>query len=813
MDEKTEVNRRLAEYLERLGTLQNGTLSESVLAPYGSLQKLSEITSRLYTEDENGNYPDMTANDLKELKACYAECLTDVSGALAVEPRNGAEKNAQYLLGFIDGLLKQDAVMLAALPENAAGPLPAAVSNARGRTLDLGDRDIQGLGASISMRLPVTFTDENGTKVEGFFSEYTPFLGDREKEKQAVVDRLAERYPKYADLTRKAVASNQVRLSTKPADLLAAGGVPEEERQAYLQDQSFLDYTKTVVKQITNVGTRWTAYSGAGIDVTPGTPVENRNSAMSAVAGLLGQDSLLAKSTPMTVRWKGKTVQGNFMEKALGFDRSRSVKGDPQLKWAKNAYHEDPDTGIPTVTPAMTPGALKQLADLQILDTLCGNVDRHGSNFTYLFDTTDKEHPVLTGVQGIDNDFSFGRKDLMNPDNIFHNFQNEIDEVKIISESMAQKLMMITPSQLDVALLGHRLSPEEIQAAQDRLAALKDKIHEGLVFYGGKELPFDKPEGYVSGHLRVVPDEEFERLPFSAVAPKPGTNNIFNQIQNAIGSMTTVYDAKEKQAEPDRNEAIEYAPGTLLETRPADPEAGEETSIASLADELTHIDPGWHVNRSEFRALKNELNTLNRLSKRKADDPESFRAQYKALQEKAEAYLKAKGAVPSSQLGKDRLEFARKVRDFCAERRNPNYLLDWKKKEAEGLAKQTANLKDFLGENVAQYQLQNTTARYLALKAAEADYRKTGNSKIVNARLAKGALRLSAMQMQNNPLAVRMAEEIMDAKEDGREVSLEQVYVTVQREAAAQRHAQQNAPAPRENAPEHAPREADIRIP
>ena len=45
------------------------------------------------------------------------------------------------------------------------------------------------------------------------------------------------------------------------------------------------------------------------------------------------------------------------------------------------------------------------LADMQVLDYLCGNVDRHGANLVYQLDDNGK----IIGIQGIDNDSSFAR--------------------------------------------------------------------------------------------------------------------------------------------------------------------------------------------------------------------------------------------------------------------------------------------------------------------------------------------------------------------------------------------------------------------
>lgn len=51
-------------------------------------------------------------------------------------------------------------------------------------------------------------------------------------------------------------------------------------------------------------------------------------------------------------------------------------------------------------------GCFKQIADLQALDFLCGNVDRHDGNFS--FQISKDRPPRVLGIKGFDNDTSFG---------------------------------------------------------------------------------------------------------------------------------------------------------------------------------------------------------------------------------------------------------------------------------------------------------------------------------------------------------------------------------------------------------------------
>lgn len=104
-----------------------------------------------------------------------------------------------------------------------------------------------------------------------------------------------------------------------------------------------------------------------------GSRLDNRNAAMSAVADLLGMPNVIARSKPMRIVDKdGNVIEGTFMEAVKGYD-------------FKNLPPE-----AARITPAAiqnTDGkAFRDLANLQVLDYICGNYDRHYANMFYQFD-------------------------------------------------------------------------------------------------------------------------------------------------------------------------------------------------------------------------------------------------------------------------------------------------------------------------------------------------------------------------------------------------------------------------------------------
>ncbi len=111
-------------------------------------------------------------------------------------------------------------------------------------------------------------------------------------------------------------------------------------------------------------------------------------------------------------------------------------------------------TAFPKALHGVPPGLLSQnkgfqdIANLQVLDYLCGNYDRHYANMFYQFDRNGK----LIGVQGIDNDGAFGviaKKELgRTGENYLH--MTNLSNMKAMPKQTAERLMA-----LDAAPYGH----------------------------------------------------------------------------------------------------------------------------------------------------------------------------------------------------------------------------------------------------------------------------------------------------------------------------------------------------------------------
>lgn len=227
------------------------------------------------------------------------------------------------------------------------------------------------------------------------------------------------------------------------------------------------------------------------------TSVNKRNNAMSDYAELLGSPDLIAKSVPMTVTRGQQTIHGSFMVNADGLEYD-------DLKPSKSGFSYLAPNGVTTAKQMeIAPEGMKAISHLQVMDYLCGNVDRHSKNMFYKFDTSDPAKVRLVGVQGIDNDASFGMVEhtQMGPS---RGYMSGLDDIKVMDAEQAKAILELTPEQMNEKIRLADLSEEEVLAANQRLADLKDRIARGQIDLISKDADWK----------RLTEPENFKHLTF-----------------------------------------------------------------------------------------------------------------------------------------------------------------------------------------------------------------------------------------------------------------------------------------------------------
>ena len=178
-----------------------------------------------------------------------------------------------------------------------------------------------------------------------------------------------------------------------------------------------------------------------------------RNVATSRMASLLGLKDLIAESQTVDIldEATGKTIRGNLMNQAEGKE------------------HEEIENSLKE--RKITSTFLRDITNLQVLDYLCGQVDRHAGNMMYKVDGDGN----VTGVQGIDNDGAFGLKE--NAGRVARVFDTSSEEMFIpyMDAHLADRIMELDGDTLRYALMD-LIKEEEINEAIKRLHTLQKGI-------------------------------------------------------------------------------------------------------------------------------------------------------------------------------------------------------------------------------------------------------------------------------------------------------------------------------------------------
>lgn len=330
----------------------------------------------------------------------------------------------------------------------------------------------------------------------------------------------------------------------------------------------------------------------SGVQAEAGSSMTGRNIAMSRVANLLGISSIVARSSPIAVESNGVTTQGVFMEKAEGLDYPKKTEDIPNTPF------------IDLPQDAFDGAGLESVADLQILDYLCQNVDRHQNNMLYSFDQNGK----LKSVNGIDHDLAFGTVEC--EDNVSYQNGVSLNALGVISESTAKAVRRMTPQMLKNALNGTGLTTREIDAACKRLEKLQNALTAATEFKPG-----EKAE---EGKLKIVPKEawkDIKRKDLSIESPDAGQNTF-----RVVGNVATA--VKNKQADLAKGKIKRKAeaskPKVFAESKSVnelDPDRllAYQASIARLNNTLKGTEGLFHGSSQDYKIMRTALDRFVKL--------------------------------------------------------------------------------------------------------------------------------------------------------------------------------------------------------
>lgn len=478
-------------------------------------QLLYKMQLHYIQHNNQGSHIPMTIAERREITALHEKCITALS-------RVQTDWNILDERNNLNALLVKNRNRLAAISVLNIPPLANVLRSTQIPTITLADRSKNKVGDAMSTREAVEYTDEYGIMHRGFFTEEN--TAELETLIDLIIEPVAKEHPAYEKDLRRLLPANDSKqlynnvvsiikyhkfMARKKTDAAAKSlkafvNSPEWIYAGAKNDKDlekvFSAFAKNVFSSVNELDSQIVL---ADSGIKSGDELSRRASAMSDVAMALGFSDLLVESRRVTVKIGDKEVKGVMMEGA-----------SPDMKDPAYMTNTDPFYSKQMADQLDSEAVLSSFANLQILDFICGNTDRHYTNFLWKQDLSDPKNPKLLGVQGIDNDNSFGAiTDGGTLKLAYH------DNLKIITPKMAKAVENLSCADLRNLLKPYAFKKEQVEAAEKRLELLQNMIKNGkdkdLQFYKGRLVNEENT-------IHIVKNDEWKYLDANRLVPTGG---------------------------------------------------------------------------------------------------------------------------------------------------------------------------------------------------------------------------------------------------------------------------------------------------
>ena len=535
----SQMKLRLDEYIsETLDTLTTNETVEKYAAFLYSLYELQGLTKKYYTPDENGDFPVLGAGDRESLSAAYRNAMQLAQGVYEGGETGRVGEKMRSIAGELIPLMMLDCSSLETAAEPM--PLPELIAKTRAQAVDMGDQEADIAAGQLSSRQHIKITDGR-TVEEGYFTASSTV--HLEEDKNEAFRALEAKYPPAYKPVLDAVKSKSLaeiaainwkiyggieNPEVLPPDAVKrevnrylnedvwpSAGVRNKDKNAVSGRADFYAFVDDLASAMDELSGNYSMYRGGNaVSFEDGTNIDKRNIAMYRMGRLFGKPDLVCEARPMTLIQNGKPVTGTFMKRAYGTDLLHTRPGDPILGFGERNLNN--------------PAAFSDIAAMQALDFICGNVDRHVGNMILHFDPPSGDKARLTGVSLIDNDLSFSHADgtaEMGSKFVLPK------QMGVIGQSFYDHMKAMTKEQMQLALADCGISAAEIDFAWERKNMLQKKIEDDMNFFKSKA-----PGAVYSGKIRVVPDDEWDKYNLRRLAetlPMSQFKAVFNAVAHA----------------------------------------------------------------------------------------------------------------------------------------------------------------------------------------------------------------------------------------------------------------------------------------
>lgn len=229
-----------------------------------------------------------------------------------------------------------------------------------------------------------------------------------------------------------------------------------------LLDQRTLEILKDGIMKYDKLATRYDTARMAGISVEE--DLSKRNVLTSRMAAIIKMPQLVVLSNQAMLH-RGEQLEqtGIVMAKATGREAAELSREAIKERQMPMVY---------------TPEVIRQTANLQLFDMICGQVDRNFGNRFYTYEERDGKY-IVTGVQGIDNDMSFGSlryEDMKNGAQELKRFEKEgICTLPGLDKTIVETLFALRKEMLTYCF-SDLLKEEQIDALWNRIEGIRNII-------------------------------------------------------------------------------------------------------------------------------------------------------------------------------------------------------------------------------------------------------------------------------------------------------------------------------------------------
>lgn len=414
----------------------------------------------------------------------------------------------------------------------------------------------QTVGAQSSERFRVNTGEKNGFFTAREYvrngAEYVESAVDKEENpeyRKAMKTVFAKETGKYVvEYFDTVVAMHEMHGDNKAMDalddILKDSVNRNPEINALLENE---EAKKRLIKHI--VKGRQIALEDKGLEL--GDELSNRNVATTRVAELLGVGNLVARSEKMSVQSGNKTINGCFMSFAEGIDVRNG--GPDSIKKLQ---------GIKLDTPEF----FKDTCNMDVLDFICAQQDRHGGNIFLKIDENTKR---VIGIQGIDNDQSFTKEEekavkaenkdakdkTENKDVKAKTEDNNLKHLHFISKDLASQILSIKKEDLEFAT-GDVLKSKDIDNTYKRITRLQKHIRENMIQLDDNDWDIkklgkdgaEKDNAFLSKLKEMNPGYKGDLSKLKERYTE-GVKELDNKFHDKLGTLGAVYMEVTKRAE------------------------------------------------------------------------------------------------------------------------------------------------------------------------------------------------------------------------------------------------------------------------